>query len=68
MGTSGLGSADIITTLGTGSNLPVISARVFNDAGAAGTTGFGLNALNPVDGIQPGRRAVLTIPQDLTTS
>lgn len=65
MGTSGLGSADI-TTVRSGGNLPVISARVFNDAGAAGTTGFGFNALTPGEAIQTGRRGVLTIPQDLT--
>lgn len=66
MGTSGLGSADISTTVGSGGSLPIVSARVFNDAGAAGTTGFGFNALTPGDAIQSGHRGVLTIPADLT--
>jgi streptogramin lyase len=66
MGSSGLGSADIITTVGSGSNVPIVSARVFNDAGAAGTTGFALNALTPDAALPPGRPGVLTIPSDLT--
>src|SRR6266496_6609535 len=37
MGRSGLGSADIEVTSGSP---PVATARVFNDAGAEGTTGF----------------------------
>ncbi|HEY6064706.1 MAG TPA: hypothetical protein VIY96_01030, partial [Thermoanaerobaculia bacterium] len=66
MGISGLGSLDIETAVGSGSNLPIVSARVFNDAGVAGTTGFGFNALTPADAIHPDRRGVLTIPADLT--
>lgn len=66
MGTSGLGSADITVTVGSGGNLPVVSARVFNDAGTAGTTGFGFNALTPGNAIHAGQRGVLTTPADLT--
>jgi hypothetical protein len=66
MGTSGLGSADISLTLGSAGNIPIVSARVFNDAGAAGTTGFAFNALTPDGAIHAGRRGVLTIPLDLT--
>ena len=66
MGSSGLGTADVITTVGSGSNLPIVSARVFNDAGAAGTTGFAFNALTSGDALTAGRRGVLAIPTDLT--
>jgi hypothetical protein len=37
MGTSGLGSIDVISTSGAP---PIVTARVYNDAGAAGTSGF----------------------------
>nr|MDQ5871589.1 hypothetical protein [Acidobacteriota bacterium] len=66
MGSSGLGTADITLPVGSAGNVPIVSARVFNDSGAAGTTGFGFNALTPDDAIQAGRRGVLTIPADLT--
>ena len=66
MGTSGLGSADLALTLGSAGNIPIVSARVFNDAGTAGTTGFALNALNADEALRAGRRGVLTIPLDLT--
>jgi streptogramin lyase len=66
MGTSGLGSADISLTLGSAGNIPIVSARVFNDAGTAGTTGFAFNALTPDQALHAGRRGVLTIPLDLT--
>jgi streptogramin lyase len=66
MGLSGLGSADVILTLGSAGNVPVVAARVFNDAGAAGTTGFALNALTTDDALHAGRRGVLFVPSDLT--
>jgi streptogramin lyase len=66
MGLSGLGSADVILTLGSAGNVPVVSARVFNDAGAAGTTGFALNALLAEDALHAGHRGVLFVPADLT--
>ena len=65
MGLSGLGSADVILTLGSAGNIPVVSARVFNDAGAAGTTGFALNAVPADEALRAGRRGVLLIPSDL---
>ncbi|HEY6064707.1 MAG TPA: hypothetical protein VIY96_01035 [Thermoanaerobaculia bacterium] len=66
MGLSGLGSADVFSTVGSAGNLPVVSARVFNDAGAAGTTGFAFNALRARDALQAGQRGVVFVPSDLT--
>jgi hypothetical protein len=38
MGQSGLGSLDVVAP--SGASVPVVVARVYNDAGAAGTSGF----------------------------
>jgi hypothetical protein len=45
MGQSGLGSLDVVVA--AGESLPVIVARVYNDAGASGTSGFAEEAMNP---------------------
>jgi hypothetical protein len=45
MGQSGLGSLDIVVS--ADASLPVIVARVYNDAGAAGTSGFAEEAMDP---------------------
>jgi hypothetical protein len=45
MGQSGLGSIDIVVA--AGESLPVIVARVYNDAGASGTSGFTEEAMDP---------------------
>lgn len=66
MGLSGLGSADVILTIGSGSNAPIVSARVFNDAGAAGTTGFTEAAMRAQDALRPGQVGVLLLPADPT--
>jgi hypothetical protein len=63
---SGLGSADVSLTLGSAGNLPVVSARVFNDAGLAGTTGFVLNGFPAEEALRLGERGVLLVPSDLT--
>jgi hypothetical protein len=62
MGRSGLGSADILVGSGT---LPVTTARVFNDAGAAGTTGFTEEPLRVEEALQAGQQGVLLVPADL---
>jgi len=62
MGTSGLGSADIEITSG---GAPVVTARVFNDAGAAGTTGFTEQLMRSDEAIRSGQTGVLLIPPDL---
>lgn len=61
---TGLGSADLVAD--NGSAFPVALARVFNDAGAAGTTGLTLDALATGDALQPGDTAALLVPADLT--
>ena len=62
MNLTGLGSADVFLTAG---NAPLVTARVFNDAGTAGTTGFALSAMRPQDAVSAGRHGVLLIPADL---
>jgi hypothetical protein len=61
--TSGLGSVDIIGDIGVA--LPVSLVRVFNDAGAAGTTGFAEEQLAPAEALQPGSIGVLLTPSDV---
>jgi hypothetical protein len=63
IGRSGLGSADIEITSG---EVPVVTARVFNDAGASGTTGFTEEAMRPEEALQSGQTGTLLIPSDLT--
>lgn len=63
MGQSGVGSADIEATSGS---IPTVTARVFNDAGAAGTTGFTEDLLRAEEALRPGSNAVLLLPADLT--
>ena len=45
MGQGGLGTLDVVVP--SDSNLPVIVARVYNDGGAAGTSGFTEEAIDP---------------------
>jgi len=61
---SGLGSADIIGDIN--SPLPVSLVRVFNDAGALGTTGLGEDQLTEEEALQPGSTGVLLAPSDVT--
>jgi hypothetical protein len=63
MGRSGLGSADIEATSGS---VPAATVRVFNDAGAAGTTGFTEEPIRAEDALRPGQLGVLLLPADLT--
>jgi TolB protein len=63
MGRSGLGSADIETTSGT---IPAATVRVFNDLGAAGTTGFTEDPMRAEDALRPGSSGVLLLPADST--
>ena len=60
---SGLGSADIIGDLN--SALPVSLVRVFNDAGANGTTGLAEDQLAEEEALQPGNVGVLIAPSDV---
>ncbi|HET8774699.1 MAG TPA: Ig-like domain-containing protein [Thermoanaerobaculia bacterium] len=60
---SGLGSADLVAD--DLSALPVALARVFNDGGAAGTTGLTESALAFSDALSGGGSGVLFAPEDV---
>jgi uncharacterized protein YjdB len=64
MGRSGLGTADILGDFG--SALPVSSIRVFNDAGADGTTGLNEEAFRLEDALQSGQTSAIIAPGDFT--
>ncbi|HEV8432488.1 MAG TPA: hypothetical protein VGR95_03675, partial [Thermoanaerobaculia bacterium] len=53
MGVTGLGSLDMIIASGIGK--PQIVARIYNDAGTAGTAGFFEDPITPADANFPGR-------------
>jgi hypothetical protein len=61
MGLSGLGSADLVPTSGPA---PASNARIYNDGGAAGTTGFSEPAFRAEDASQAGDESVLILPSD----
>jgi hypothetical protein len=66
MGLSGLWTIDVFTA--TGEKAPLIVTRVFNDAGAAGTTGFTEPMIDPADvtgGVGVSVTGVLICPPDL---
>lgn len=63
MGLSGLGSLDIMTT---GDPVPIMVARVFSDAGEAGTAGFTIDPVAPSAALQSGDSGVVIVPPDLT--
>ncbi|HEX3582708.1 MAG TPA: hypothetical protein VH087_13155, partial [Thermoanaerobaculia bacterium] len=56
MGTTGLGSLDMIVA--SGAAKPQIVARIFNDAGTAGTAGFFEDPITPADANFAGGRIV----------
>ena len=60
-GRTGLGSLDLVATSGP---VPLAVARVFNDGGVRGTTGFSIDALRPEDALQSGQAGVLIAPAD----
>lgn len=62
MGQTGLGSFDVLTTGFT----PVITTRIYNDAGTAGTSGFTEEVVTSYEAIRSGAYADFTIPADLT--
>jgi hypothetical protein len=70
IGQSGLGTLDIL--LPSASASPVIVARVYNDAGASGTSGFTEEAVPPAESgasgriISTGTSGYLVLPSDLT--
>jgi hypothetical protein len=62
MGVSGLGSLDVVGANGTEN--PVLSVRVYNDAGSAGTTGFTEDAQLRSDALAAGQSTALVAPMD----
>jgi len=60
---SGVGSADLVSDVN--SSLPVTLARVYNDAGAAGTTGLALEALSTSEALSSGNTGAVIAPSDL---
>jgi hypothetical protein len=62
MGLSGLGSLDVVPEGGT--SVPLLSVRVFNDAGSFGTTGFTEEVVLPAEALAAGHRGVLVGPID----
>ena len=62
MGQTGLGSFDVLTTGFT----PVITTRVYNDAGTAGTSGFTEDVITSYEAIPSGAYADFSIAADLT--
>jgi uncharacterized repeat protein (TIGR01451 family) len=65
MGLAGprIGSLDIVTPIGAPA--PVVAARVFNDGGAGGTTGFTMSAASLDSLLQAGDHGVLFTPADV---
>jgi hypothetical protein len=61
MGQSGIGSLDIMPLSGAP---PFVSVHVFNDGGAAGTSGFSEAVFTPNDALQRSEMAVLPFPSD----
>lgn len=61
---SGLGTVDLIAD--TTQPLPIALSRVFNDAGAAGTTGLTQPAFSLEEALRPGRKGVVLAPTDVT--
>ncbi len=62
MGTSGLGSIDVISTSGAP---PVITARVFNDEGTKGTSGFTEEMVTRDEALDETDTATFITPADL---
>jgi hypothetical protein len=61
-GQSGIGSIDVITT----GVPPLVTARIFNDLGAAGTSGFSEDSVAPADAAQGSQLIYLHMPTDVT--
>jgi hypothetical protein len=61
MGRSGLGSMDVVTS----GMPPVLTARVYNDGGFSGTSGFTEEAFAPTAALQNFQTAYLSMPSDV---
>ncbi len=63
LGATGLGSIDIVSN---SSAPPLAVARIFNDLGTAGTSGFTESAISPLNALRPSDYGFLNEPADLT--
>jgi hypothetical protein len=63
MDQAGLGSLDVVAS--GGADPPILIARVFNDAGSEGTTGFTEEVVPPFEALVEGDRGFLIVPPDL---
>lgn len=63
IGQSGLGSMDVMSTA---SAAPIITVRIYNDGGIAGTSGFTEDVLPPTAALQHEEWSLLAIPADAT--
>jgi hypothetical protein len=62
LGKTGKGSIDVYTRMGF--EAPTIATRIYDDAGAAGTKGFTLDAMTEREALQASEVAVLAVPSD----
>jgi hypothetical protein len=62
-GTTGLGSLDVVPTTGYP---PDVTARIYNDGGSAGTSGFTEEMITPYQAMSRFTRGSFAIPADLT--
>ena len=62
LGLTGVGSIDVYTTIGF--EAPNALVRIYDDAGAAGTKGFTMDAVNPDEALGRYENAVLFAPND----
>ena len=63
MGKSGLGTLDVVSNNGFP---PLVTARIYNDQGASGTSGFTEEMIRTADILHSGDLAILLTPPDLT--
>jgi hypothetical protein len=64
---SGLGSADVVADVAGEASMavPVALIRIFNDAGAAGTTGLVQELVHPNDALRAGDTGAILAPEDM---
>jgi hypothetical protein len=63
IGRTGLGTMDLVMTTG---QPPDVTARIYNDAGASGTSGFTEELVSPGETLNTLDQTTITIPNDLT--
>jgi len=63
----GLGSADLVADIAGEASMavPVALIRIFNDGGAAGTTGMTEEPMHPEDALRAGETGAILAPEDM---